>query len=56
MLGFALVVLDPPIVLFLLALSYAVSGPVFTLVRRRQRRRRRRRETASEEQAGGDQE
>ena len=47
MLGLALVVLDPPIVLFLLFLGYAISGPVFTLVRRRQRRGRRRR-------AGGD--
>jgi CDP-diacylglycerol--serine O-phosphatidyltransferase len=37
MLGFALVVLDPPIVLFLLFLGYAVSGPAFTLVRLRQR-------------------
>jgi len=44
MLGLALVVLDPPIVLFLLFLGYAISGPVFTLVRRRQRRGRRRRE------------
>jgi CDP-diacylglycerol--serine O-phosphatidyltransferase len=47
MLGLALVVLDPPIVLFLLFFGYAISGPVFTLVRRRQRRGRRRR-------AGGD--
>ncbi|MGB5833349.1 MAG: CDP-diacylglycerol--serine O-phosphatidyltransferase [Thiohalocapsa sp.] len=44
MLGFALVVLDPPIVLFLLSLAYATSGPVFTLVRLRQRRSQRRRE------------
>jgi len=44
MLGFALVVLDPPIVLFLLFLGYAVSGPTFTLVRLRQRRGQRRRE------------
>jgi CDP-diacylglycerol--serine O-phosphatidyltransferase len=46
MLGFALVVLDPPVLLFLMFLGYAISGPVFTLVRRRQRlgegRRRRR--------------
>jgi CDP-diacylglycerol--serine O-phosphatidyltransferase len=45
MLGFALVVLDPPVLLFLMFLFYAISGPVFTLVRRRQRlsqgRRRR---------------
>jgi CDP-diacylglycerol--serine O-phosphatidyltransferase len=44
MLGFALVVLDPPIVLFLLFLAYAVSGPVLTLAHRRQRRGQRRRE------------
>lgn len=44
MLGFALVVLDPPIVLFLLFLAYALSGPVLTLVQRRRRRGRRRRE------------
>ncbi|MFP4075299.1 MAG: CDP-diacylglycerol--serine O-phosphatidyltransferase [Halochromatium sp.] len=45
MLGFALVVLDPPVLLFLMAFSYAISGPIFTFVRRRQRlsegRRRR---------------
>lgn len=44
MLGFALVVLDPPIVLFLMFLGYAVSGPAFTLVRLRQRRGQRRRD------------
>lgn len=44
MLGFAFVFLHPPIVLFLGFLSYAISGPVLTLVRRRQRRARRRRE------------
>lgn len=37
MLGFALVVLDPPMLLFTMFLGYAISGPVFTLVRRRQR-------------------
>jgi CDP-diacylglycerol--serine O-phosphatidyltransferase len=47
MLGFALVVLDPPIVLFLLFLGYALSGPVLTLVQRRRRRGRRRREGAA---------
>ncbi len=45
MLGFALVVLDPPVLLFLMAFGYAISGPIFTLTRRRQRlsegRRRR---------------
>jgi CDP-diacylglycerol--serine O-phosphatidyltransferase len=44
MLGFALVVLDPPIVLFLLFLGYALSGPVLTLVHRRRHRSQRRRE------------
>jgi CDP-diacylglycerol--serine O-phosphatidyltransferase len=47
MLGFALVVLDPPIVLFLLFLGYALSGPVLTLLARRRRRGRRRREGAA---------
>jgi CDP-diacylglycerol---serine O-phosphatidyltransferase len=44
LLGFALVVLDPPIALFALFLGYAISGPAFTLVRLRQRRSERRRE------------
>ena len=44
MLAFALVFLHPPVVLFLGFFTYAVSGPVFTLVRRRQRRAMRRRE------------
>ena len=44
MLGFALVVLDPPILLFVMFLGYAMSGPILTLVRRRQHRGRRRRE------------
>lgn len=45
MLGFALVVLDPPVLLFLMAFSYAISGPILTLIQRRKRlsegRRRR---------------
>ncbi len=45
MLGFALVVLDPPIVLFVIALSYAISGPALTLQRVRRRRLERRRDT-----------
>ncbi len=45
MLGFALVVLDPPIVLFLMFIGYALSGPALTLVQRRRRRVRRRRES-----------
>jgi len=44
MLGFAVVLLYPPLVLFLLALVYAFSGPAWTLVRLRQNRARRRRE------------
>jgi CDP-diacylglycerol--serine O-phosphatidyltransferase len=44
MLGFALVVLDPPIVLFVMFTGYAISGPILTVVRRRQTRSRRRRE------------
>jgi len=44
MLGFALVVLDPPVALFTLFLGYAASGPLLTLIRRRQHRGRRRRE------------
>jgi CDP-diacylglycerol--serine O-phosphatidyltransferase len=45
MLGFAFVYLHPPVVLFLGFLTYAISGPVLTLVRRRQRRARRRRDS-----------
>jgi CDP-diacylglycerol--serine O-phosphatidyltransferase len=45
MLGFALVVLDPPIVLFLMFIAYALSGPALTLVQRRRRRGQRRRES-----------
>ncbi|MCG6861821.1 MAG: CDP-diacylglycerol--serine O-phosphatidyltransferase [Chromatiaceae bacterium] len=44
MLGYALVLLQPPVVLFAGFSIYAVSGPVFTLVRRRQRRASRRRD------------
>ncbi len=44
MLVFALVVLDPPIVLFLMFLGYAISGPALTLIQLRQRRVERRRE------------
>ncbi|WP_438969880.1 CDP-diacylglycerol--serine O-phosphatidyltransferase [Methylophaga sp.] len=38
---FALVANDPPLVLFLAFLVYAVSGPVFTLIKLRQRRSER---------------
>jgi len=44
MLAFAVVFLHPPIVLFLGFFTYAISGPVLTLLRRRQRRASRRRE------------
>jgi CDP-diacylglycerol--serine O-phosphatidyltransferase len=40
-LGFALVSLDPPVVLFAVFFGYAVSGPVMTLVQIRQRRAER---------------
>ncbi len=35
-LGFALVAIDPPIILFFGFLAYAVSGPVLTLTKLRQ--------------------
>ena len=44
MLAFAVVLLHPPVLLFLGFVTYAVSGPVLTLVRRRQRRAQRKRE------------
>jgi len=44
MLGFALVVLDPPIVLFTMFVVYAASGPFLTWRRRRTSRTRRRRQ------------
>jgi CDP-diacylglycerol--serine O-phosphatidyltransferase len=44
MLGFVVVFLHPPIVLFLGFMTYAISGPVLTLVRRRQRRASRKRD------------
>jgi CDP-diacylglycerol--serine O-phosphatidyltransferase len=47
MLAFVVVFLHPPVVLFLGFLTYAISGPVFTLVRRRQRMASRKRERES---------
>ncbi|ADC62788.1 CDP-diacylglycerol--serine O-phosphatidyltransferase [Allochromatium vinosum] len=44
MLGFAVIFIHPPLVLFLMALTYAVSGPVWTLFRLKSNRDRRRRE------------
>ncbi len=46
MLVFAVVVVHPPLVLFLIFLAYAVSGPWLTLVQRRKRRAERRQGTA----------
>ncbi len=47
MLGFALLYLNPPLVLFSLALVYASSGPIWTLIQLRRNRDRRRRASAS---------
>ncbi len=44
MLGFAVVFIHPPLMLFMLSLGYAASGPAFTLVRIHQRRAQRRRD------------
>ena len=44
MLGFAFVLSQPPVILFIGFLAYAVSGPVLTLMHLRQRRASRRRE------------
>ncbi|MBS3785483.1 MAG: CDP-diacylglycerol--serine O-phosphatidyltransferase [Gammaproteobacteria bacterium] len=40
-LAVALLSVHPPTVLFLLALGYLMSGPIFTVIRRRHRRKRR---------------
>ena len=42
MLGFALVYLHPPVILFLGFLTYALSGPLLALMRLQQKRARRR--------------
>ncbi|NKN33405.1 CDP-diacylglycerol--serine O-phosphatidyltransferase [Marichromatium bheemlicum] len=42
MLGFAVVYINPPLVLFVLSVGYALSGPAWTQLRLRQRRARRR--------------
>ncbi len=44
----AVVIVDPPLVLFSIFLLYAISGPVFTLNELRKRRRERRREQAKQ--------
>ncbi|MBK1644658.1 CDP-diacylglycerol--serine O-phosphatidyltransferase [Thiocapsa imhoffii] len=43
MLGFAVIFIYPPLMLFLLASTYALSGPIWTLLRLRQTRARHRR-------------
>jgi CDP-diacylglycerol--serine O-phosphatidyltransferase len=52
MLGYALVLLHPPVVLFAGFMIYAVSGPVLTLVRKRQRRASRKREKQGNRASG----
>lgn len=42
MLLFAVIFINPPLILFLMALTYAISGPIWTLVQLRQNRQRRR--------------
>jgi CDP-diacylglycerol--serine O-phosphatidyltransferase len=42
MLGFALIYLHPPVILFLGFLIYALSGPTLALIRLQQKRARRR--------------
>jgi len=42
MLGFSVVVVHPPLVLFLMFLAYALAGPTVTVVQRRRRRAERR--------------
>jgi CDP-diacylglycerol--serine O-phosphatidyltransferase len=45
MLGFALILIHPPIMLFLGFFIYAASGPAWTLMRLRERRASRRART-----------
>jgi CDP-diacylglycerol--serine O-phosphatidyltransferase len=51
MLGFAIVLLQPPLVLFLIFLAYAISGPVLTLTKLRKHRAERKSNQESEPQA-----
>ena len=53
MLGLAVIVVQPPLVLFLVFLVYAVSGPVLTLVRLRKRRAERSGATGVDETSTG---
>lgn len=52
MLGFAVLLWHPPLVLFLIFLSYAVSGPVLTLVQLRRRRAERQQQGEENEPDG----
>jgi CDP-diacylglycerol---serine O-phosphatidyltransferase len=45
MLGFGVIFINPPLILFVMAVTYAISGPIWTLVRLRQSRLRHRRES-----------
>ncbi|MCP4126825.1 MAG: CDP-diacylglycerol--serine O-phosphatidyltransferase [Gammaproteobacteria bacterium] len=48
MLVFAIILWEPPLILFLVSISYAVSGPVLTLIYLRQRREERKQGQMSE--------
>ena len=54
MLGFALVLLQPPLVLFLVFLGYATAGPVLTLLKLKQHRESRHTSNSDEDDAGAD--
>jgi CDP-diacylglycerol--serine O-phosphatidyltransferase len=46
MLGFGIILINPPLMLFLMATTYAASGPIWTVLRLRQTRNRHRRDSA----------
>ncbi len=50
MLGYAVVLLHPPVVLFAGFVGYAVSGPVVTLVRRHRRKANRKRDSGAHQE------
>ena len=54
MLGFAIVLLQPPLVLFLVFMGYAVSGPVFTVLKLKQHREERQKALLEEAKADSD--
>ena len=53
MLGYAVVLLHPPVVLFAGFMIYAISGPVLTLVRRNQRKASRKRDRGAPQAPAG---